>query len=98
MMGSSTPALHFAVLGVVAAWALGSWVCQRLLTRRVWAEPVRYLWAGGEPFMVTALLILTGNEASSLLIVYPLLVAGAGLWFQVRLVWFTTAMVLICPP
>jgi predicted Ser/Thr protein kinase len=92
LAGSSAPGLHFAVLGVVAAWALGSWVCQRLLTRRVWAEPVRYLWAGGEPFMVTALLILTGNEASSLLIVYPLLVAGSGLWFQVRLVWFTTAM------
>jgi serine/threonine-protein kinase len=92
LLGSNTPALHFAVLGVVAVWALGSLLCQRLLTRRVWAEPVRYLWAGGEPFMVTALLILTGNEGSSLLIAYPLLVAGAGLWFQVRLVWFTTAM------
>jgi serine/threonine-protein kinase len=90
--GHSQPAVHFAVLAVVALWALASWGCQRLLGRRRGAGVVRYLWAGGEPFLLTALLTLTGNEAGPLLIVYAVLVAAAGLWFSVRLVWFTTAM------
>ncbi len=92
LVGHPRPAEHFAVLGVVAVWALASWVGQRLLAWPRGAGVVRYLWAGAEPFLLTALLALTGNEADPLLICYPLLVAAAGLWFRVRLVLFTTAM------
>jgi serine/threonine-protein kinase len=92
LAGHPRPAEHFAVLGVVAVWALGAWLGQRLLAWPRGAGVVRYLWAGAEPFLLTALLALTGNEADPLLICYPLLVAAAGLWFRVRLVLFTTAM------
>jgi tRNA A-37 threonylcarbamoyl transferase component Bud32 len=91
LAGHRQPAVHFAVLAVVVLWAMASWGCQRLLSRDQGAGVVRFLWAGGEPFLLTALLALTGNEASPLLIVYALLVAAAGLWFRVGLVWFTTA-------
>jgi serine/threonine-protein kinase len=90
LAGHSQPAVHFAVLAVVAAWALASCGCQYLLSRMQTADVVRFLWAGGEPFLLTALLLLTGNEAGPLLIAYALLVAGAGLWFRVDLIWFTT--------
>jgi serine/threonine-protein kinase len=87
--------LHLQVLAVVAAWAAAAWVCQRLQAQRRWADAGRLAWVALEPFLVTALLLLTGNALSPLLIAYPLLVAGSGLWFQVRLVWAATATAVV---
>jgi serine/threonine-protein kinase len=93
LAGHDQPAVHFAVLAVAAFWALGSWGCQRWLARDPGAEVVRCAWAGAEPFLLTGLLALSGNEAGPLAgMTYALLVAAAGLWFRLRLVWFTTAM------
>jgi serine/threonine-protein kinase len=92
LTADADPAVHGAVLGVAAAWALVSLVCQRLLTRGWRPGLVRCVWIGFEPFLLAALLTLTGNQTSVLLIVFPLLLAGAGLWFRERLVWFATAL------
>jgi serine/threonine-protein kinase len=92
LAGHDHPAVHYAVLAIAAFWALGSWGCQRWLARHPGAEAVRCAWAGAEPFLLTGLLALSGNGAGPLVGTYALLVAGAGLWFRLRLVWFTTAM------
>jgi serine/threonine-protein kinase len=86
----SRPDLHYLVLGVVGVWVLLSWACQRLLQRDWWNTGVKAVWSCTEPFLLTALLWLTGTSASVLLIAYPLFIAASGLWFQVRLVWLTT--------
>jgi hypothetical protein len=39
-----------------------------------------------------SILFIGDGPASPLLISFPLLVVGAGLWFRVRLVWFMTAL------
>ena len=39
--------------------------------------------------------VLVGNGAASALVVgYPLLIVGSGLWFRVRFVWYMTALSL----
>jgi serine/threonine-protein kinase len=84
------PDLHYTVLAVVGIWALLSWVCQRLLRYEAWSSIVKGVWSCSEPFLLTLLLWLTGNSASVLLVVYAILIAVAGLWFQVPIVWATT--------
>lgn len=89
--------LHLRVVLILAGWALISWICQRLLHRDRWANLVRGFWAAADVLLFTAVLIVVetlGSEDQDglMLIGYPLLIAGSGLWFQVPLVWFTTAM------
>src|SRR5262245_17676528 len=84
--------IHVLIMTVVAGWAVLSWGAQRLLSRPGWGDVARYVWPGSEPFLLTALLVLTGTGASPLLITFPLLVAGSGLWFEVGVVWFTAMM------
>jgi serine/threonine-protein kinase len=45
---------------------------------------------------VTLALKLLGQVESSLLVGYPLMIAASGLWFQTRLVWFTTGLSILC--
>jgi eukaryotic-like serine/threonine-protein kinase len=97
--------VHYAVVGVTVVWAVSSWLGQRLLSRPAWSGVVLYLWAGSEPFLLTALLYLTSTGSGPFLIGFPLLVAGAGLWFRVPLVWVVTVtaelayllQVVLCP-
>jgi len=53
---------------------------------------VRLLWAATDITLVTALLKTLDAIESTLLVGYPLLIAASGLWFRVRLVWFTTVL------
>jgi serine/threonine-protein kinase len=86
------PRTLFKVLVVMAAWAVGSFACQRLMTRENWSEPVRYVWAATDAVMLTLVLWLTDNVQSPVVVGFPALVATSGLWFRVRLVWFMTAL------
>jgi eukaryotic-like serine/threonine-protein kinase len=86
-------ALHLQVLGLFALWATMSYACQRALRRHRNANLARLAWSACDVAVFTFLLILTNNVTSPLLIGYPLLIAVSGLWFQERLVWFTTGIV-----
>lgn len=98
--------LHVEVLAVTGLWMAAAWVCQRLLAVERLARIVRYTWCGVEPFLLTALLALTGNATSPLTVVFAVLVAASGLWFRVGLVNFTTVtaqlafalLVVLSPP
>jgi serine/threonine-protein kinase len=95
MRPESDPLIHYLVVGLTVLWITASWVCQRLMSRPRLSERVLVLWAGGEPFLLTGLLALTGTGGGPLLVAFPVMVAGAGLWFRVRLVWVVTAAALL---
>jgi serine/threonine-protein kinase len=40
-------------------------------------------------------LLISDGAASPLVVGYPLLIAGSGLWYRVRFVWFMTGLSLI---
>jgi hypothetical protein len=84
---------HYKVTAIVLAWAAASVVCQRLMRRpNNWQNAVPFAWGAFDVLAVFLLLFIGDGPVSPLLIVFPLLVVGAGLWFRVRLVWFMTAM------
>ncbi len=84
-------ALHWEVQGSIAGWALASWLFQLCLRQDRGAEAARYAWSATDVALLTFLLILTSYQQGPMLVGYPVLVACSGLWFRVRLVWFTTA-------
>jgi serine/threonine-protein kinase len=84
--------LHLEVLGLLAAWVLASIGCQRWLNRERRTDLARLAWAGADVCSLTSIIALTGAQISPLVVGYPFIVAASGLWFQARLVWFTTAV------
>ncbi len=85
--------LHLKVLCLLVFWAAVSCGCQRALRWGRGADLARFTWSAGDVAVFTFLLLLTDNATSELLIGYALLIAMSALWFQERLVWFTTAVV-----
>lgn len=81
-----------AILGLVAPWAAVSVICQRLLGAPRLADWVRYVWALADVLFVTSILLVTGGPESPLVVAYPVMVAGAGLWFRRGLVAFVTGL------
>jgi eukaryotic-like serine/threonine-protein kinase len=79
---------------LLLVWAAASIVCQQFLESRRWSFPARYVWGSLDSLLLLAALLLGDGAASSLLVGYPLLIAGAGLWFRQRMVWFVTGLSL----
>lgn len=84
--------IHVKVMLSLCLWAAASVGFQACLRRGWKADVVRLLWAGTDVALVTLILRILDGFQSSLLVGYPLLIAASGLWFRVRLVWFTTAL------
>ncbi|MBY0524594.1 MAG: serine/threonine protein kinase [Gemmataceae bacterium] len=84
--------LHLEVLKILGLWMVASLACQWLVNRRVWVGWMPSIWSGVDAVLLTLLLRVTNTQNSPLLIGYPFLVAVSGLWFQVRPVWVTTAV------
>jgi len=83
---------HRNVMTVLGLWATLSLAFQLSLRRGWKPEALRYLWAATDILLVTLLLKILNGFENSLLVGYPLLIAASGLWFRVRLVWFTTLL------
>jgi serine/threonine-protein kinase len=88
--------LHAVIMGLLLLWGVASWMFQKLLNTGRWDEDVPFAWAAADMLLWT-ILLLVDNEApqSPLLVVYGCLIAAAGLWFRVRLVWFVTILSLL---
>ena len=86
------PSVHGWVMATLAIWALASLAFQGLLRAGSRAHWVRPAWLGADVLLLTVILWLLNGSGSTLVVGYPLLVAASGLWFRVRLVWFTTLL------
>jgi eukaryotic-like serine/threonine-protein kinase len=87
------PRSHWLVMGILALWALASWVFQRWMRRDRFADAARYVWSAIDAILYTSLLHLSESwewPTDMLIVGYPVLITGAALWFKIRLVWFMT--------
>jgi eukaryotic-like serine/threonine-protein kinase len=84
--------LHVSVMSALGAWALISVLCQWGLKHQRWASVARFIWAGSDAVLLTAVLLAVDALEGPLLACFPALVAASGLWFRVSLVGFTTAL------
>ena len=83
-------AFHKQATLLAAVWCLGSlgiWACLR---REIFPPAVKYLSTGGDLLLLTLLAALSDKADSPLVLAYFLILAIAGLRFQLRLIWFAT--------
>jgi serine/threonine-protein kinase len=85
---------HFTNLVVLAVWAASAVAFRWLLGRSGANSWAPYAWLSADVTLLTTLLCLAPGPLGPLLVGYPLLIAASGLFSQVRLVWFTTALTL----
>jgi hypothetical protein len=86
---------HYPVLSIVAVWAVLSCLCQYCLKLPRWTVAARFAWGGIDVICYTLIMRMADGAASPLIVGYPMLIVGSGLWFRVRLVWFVTALSLL---
>jgi len=87
---------HLKITILVATWAAIAIVCQQFVGHERLAVPARFVWGTLDSLMLLIVLLFVADGAASALVVgYPLLIAGSGLWFHVRFVSFMTAMSLV---
>jgi serine/threonine-protein kinase len=89
-------ALHGSVLGLLAAWAVASFLYQTGLGSERWGKRCRQAWIATDAIMLTLVLALSDNATNPLVVFYALLIVGSGLWFHVSLVWFATFVCELC--
>ena len=85
---------HAKMTLLIAIWALSSFALQQCLKLQRWSIPARFFWGGLDSILLLAVLLIADGIASPLVVGYPLLIVGAGLWFRVRFVWFMAALSL----
>ena len=90
-----TPLRHAAVLGALgmfaAAAAAFEWAAARARNKIL----VPFAWSTADMLLASFIIWITHNQFSPLVVAFPLLIATAGLWFRVRLVWFSTALAAV---
>jgi eukaryotic-like serine/threonine-protein kinase len=91
----TTRGQHLAVIAVLLAWLLISFLCQRGVEDDRHAAWVRFVWSGVDPAVLTALLLIARSFSSPVVILYPTIVAASGFWFRVPLVATTTLVSVV---
>jgi len=86
---------HWKISTLVGLWAVASIVCQRIIDARRWDISTRFVWGVLDSICLLAVLLVANGAISPLLVGYPLLIVGSGLWFRVRFVWFMTVLSLL---
>jgi len=86
---------HWKVSTLVALWAVASIICQRIIDARRWDISTRFVWGVLDTICLLGVLLVGSGAASPLLVGYPLLIVGSGLWFRVRFVSFMTVLSLL---
>ena len=86
---------HLRISVLLVIWAVASIVFQPFLASRRWSVPARFVWGTLDSLLLFAVLYVADGVASPLVVGYPLLIVGAGLWFRVRFVWFMAVLSLL---
>ena len=87
-------AFHREMSLLIAVWAVSSILLQQALKIQRWSVPTRFVWGTLDAAVLLAMLLVGNGLTSCMMVGYPLLIAGSGLWFRVRFVWFMTALAL----
>lgn len=85
-------AYHGRVMALLGVWTLMSMVWQWLLNRDAMATVARIGTLLTDAAILTALLLHAATGIGMLVIIYALLIVASGLWFQERLVWWSTGI------
>jgi predicted Ser/Thr protein kinase len=86
---------HLKVSLIAALWVAGSMVCQWFFERGRWALVADFAWGALDTALLLVVLLVGNGAASALVVGYPLLIVGSGLWFRVRFVWYMTGLSLL---
>jgi len=92
MLGTVLPDFHLKACVLMGCWAVSAVVFQQLLRVKRWSIPACFVWGTLDSVLLLALLLIANGVASSLVVAYPLLIVGSGLWFRERFVWFMTGL------
>lgn len=86
---------HLKIQSLFGLWAVVSFAFQGILNKGRSLHAARFGWAAADVILLTTMLSIVDGPVGPLLIGYPLLVVASGLFFKVRLVWFTTFVSLV---
>ncbi|MCI0358545.1 MAG: serine/threonine protein kinase [Planctomycetaceae bacterium] len=86
---------HLKISGIVCVWLAVSYFCQWMQNRERDAPWSHYFWLGADAALLTALLSQLDPSPGPLVASYFVLIAISGLFFETRLVAFTTAAVAL---
>jgi serine/threonine-protein kinase len=86
---------HLLVTLILILWFGATFVCHLALRRDRRAESIKMAWMATEVILISAILRIRDDTVSSGVVVYPLLIAAAGLWSRIQLVWWTTAVATV---
>ncbi|QDV50583.1 serine/threonine protein kinase [Gimesia fumaroli] len=86
---------HLKIMTLFSLWGILALFFQWCMDHFRNQEKVRYCWVAADVSLLTGLLILADSPIGILLIGYPMLIVSAGLFFYVRLVYFTTVLSLL---
>lgn len=94
-IGSIDDGFFLPVMSIIGAGVATSILFQQLLQREFWPTTTIFAWAAVDVMLLTGALNIGDGVISPMMYGYPMLIVGSGLWFRVRLVWFTVAMSLV---
>jgi eukaryotic-like serine/threonine-protein kinase len=89
-------AFHRQIVLIMCIWVVCWIACQRLVRIPKIATYAHCLWGVIDAGMLLAALFVGNGAASALIVGFPLIIAGSGLWFRERFVWMTTGLMLAC--
>jgi len=88
-------AYHLKISGIVCVWLAVNYLCQWMQSRERDAPWSHYFWIGADAALLTALLSQLDPSPGLLVASYFVLICISGLFFETRLVAFTTAAVAL---
>ncbi|MFB3076061.1 MAG: hypothetical protein ACE1Z6_12930, partial [Candidatus Methylomirabilales bacterium] len=82
------------LLGILGVWVFTAMAFRALLRIPRWSLAARYIWGTFDAALLFTVLLVADGVASPLIVCHFLLIVASGLWFCVRLVWFSTGLSL----
>ena len=86
---------YWTISLLLAAWAIGSVICQQGMESQRWSISTRFVWGTLDSALLLAVLLVSDGAASPLIVAYPLLIVASAFWFRVRFVWFIGGLSLL---
>ncbi|WP_298859531.1 serine/threonine-protein kinase [uncultured Gimesia sp.] len=86
---------HLKIMTIFCLWSILSLFFQWGLDHLKNKGKVRFCWSAADVSLLTGLLVLAESPIGILLIGYPMLIVASGLFFYVRLVFFTTVLSML---